>query len=416
MRHRVALVSTVMALALLGDSLLYVVLPLHAPALGLSALQVGVLLSANRFVRMLTNTGASRLMRRLPGGPVFTAAAILAAVTTAWYAVAPVFLSFLLARLLWGLSFSALRLCCFVTVLREATDRTRGRLMGSYQAISRTGSFVAVMLGGALYDAFGYRSAIFAMAAGTALAVPLAARVGGWEPPDGAGLPTGSPIRARRRWSPPPLDEAWQVRLLAVKWSAFSLAFVVRGVVTATLALFLLGAFGERFGPGGVLGVATVASWLIGVRWMSEIGLAAPLGALSDRIGRARAATGWLLTAAAAAAALALAPAAALALAAATTLFIAASGLGATLDAAAGDLSPPGRRAEEMSAYADWTDMGAALGPLLALTFAATLGLRPTYLIGSTLLVTGALAVLVAFRELPSGRAAVVRGVTDERS
>src|SRR5688572_9693544 len=74
MQRRVVAVSLVMALQLLGDSLLYVVLPLHADELGFSGFQVGVLLSANRFVRMLTNRGASRLMRRLDVGPLFTAA------------------------------------------------------------------------------------------------------------------------------------------------------------------------------------------------------------------------------------------------------------------------------------------------------------------------------------------------------
>lgn len=394
-RNRVVPASVVMALALLGDSLLYVVLPLHGPALGLSAFQVGVLLSANRFVRMLTNTGASRLMRRLPNGPMFTAATALAALTTAWYTLAPAFGSFLIARCAWGFSFSLLRLGCFVTVLREATDRTRGRLMGTYQSISRAGSFVAVMLGGALFDAFGYRVAVLAMAVGTLLAVPLAASVGGWTAPAGNSTPAS---KHRRSWRMPRLSPPADPRLLAVKWSAFSLSFVARGVVTATLSLFLLRQFGEQFGPGGAIGVATVAAWLIGVRWLSEIGLAAPLGALSDRIGRARAATGWLLAAAAAILALALAPAVGVAVGAATALFVSASGLSATLDAAAGDLAPPHRRAEVMSGYADWTDMGAALGPLLALTFADAFGLRPSYLAGSALLLLGAGAIAVSFR------------------
>ena len=140
---------------------------------------------------------------------------------------------------------------------------------------------------------------------------------------------------------------------LSVNVAAFALSFVARGVVTATLALFLQQAFGDRFGPGGAIGVATIASWLIGVRWLSEIGLATPLGALSDRVGRARSAIGWLIAAAAAVLALGLAPAIWVAAGAAVVLFVASSGLGATLDAAAGDLAPPERRAQVMSAYAD---------------------------------------------------------------
>jgi MFS family permease len=186
--------------------------------------------------------------------------------------------------------------------------------------------------------------------------------------------------------------------LLAVNWSAFALSFVARGVVTATLALFLQQAFGDHFGPGGAIGVATLASWLIGVRWMAEIGLATPLGALSDRVGRARSAVVWAAAAAVAVLGLAMAPAVGVVMAASVLLFVASSGLGSTLDAAAGDLAPSQRRAQVMSAYADWSDIGAALGPLLALTFAGTLGLRPSYALGALLLASGAAAVAIAFR------------------
>src|SRR5262249_41300686 len=151
--------------------------PLHRTALGLSAFEVGVLLSANRFVRMLTNKGAAGLMRRAAPGPLFAGAAALGAVTTALYALTPAFVPFLAGRVLWGLCFSALRLVCFMTVLATSTDGTRGRVMGGYQSISRAGSFTAVMAGGFLFDAAGYRIAILCMAAGTALAVPLALRM-----------------------------------------------------------------------------------------------------------------------------------------------------------------------------------------------------------------------------------------------
>jgi MFS family permease len=280
--------------------------------------------------------------------------------------------------------------------------------MGLYQSVSRGGSFLAVVAGGALFDALGYRPTVLLMTAGTALALPLALWRG---PVAGTGRPSPASTPEPHQGDPVPTPPG--ARLLAVKWSAFALSFVARGVVTATLAVFLRQAFGERLGPGGVLGVATVAAWLVGVRWLAEIGLAAPLGALADRVGRARAAVAWLLVSAAATLALALAPVLAVAVTAAVLLFVAASGLGATLDAAAGDLAPPGRRAEVMSAYADWADLGAALGPLLALSLAGSLGLRPSYSAGALLLGLGAVAFLTAYRpavrraDAPVGRDAV---------
>ena len=104
---------------------------------------------------------------------------------------------------------------------------------------------------------------------------------------------------------------------------------------------------------------------------------------------------------------LALAPAVGVAAAAAVVVFVASSGLGATLDAAAGDLAPADRRAQAMSAYADWSDLGAAFGPLLALTFAGSLGLRPSYTLGALLLASGAAAMLIAGRVRRVRQAAV---------
>jgi len=49
--------------------------------------------------------------------------------------------------------------------------------------------------------------------------------------------------------------------------------------------------------------------------------------------------------------------------------------LTASSDAAAGDLAPPDRRAEVMSGYSDWIDIGAAIGPPLAFVLADRVGL-----------------------------------------
>ena len=53
--------SLVMSLALLGDALLYAVLPLHAAAFGISLAWVGILLSANRIVRVFAYGAIARL-------------------------------------------------------------------------------------------------------------------------------------------------------------------------------------------------------------------------------------------------------------------------------------------------------------------------------------------------------------------
>jgi len=61
-RVTVGLVGGATAFSLLGDQALYAVLPVYLEPLGLSAIQVGVLLSANRWVRLLTNHLAHRIL------------------------------------------------------------------------------------------------------------------------------------------------------------------------------------------------------------------------------------------------------------------------------------------------------------------------------------------------------------------
>ena len=62
----VVLLAAVTALCLVGDSMLYVALPVHWEEFGLTSLwQAGVLLSVNRLVRLPLNPAVSRLYRRI---------------------------------------------------------------------------------------------------------------------------------------------------------------------------------------------------------------------------------------------------------------------------------------------------------------------------------------------------------------
>ena len=49
-----SLSAAVLSIVLMGDALIYVVLPVSAEIFGISLIWVGVLLSANRFVRIIT--------------------------------------------------------------------------------------------------------------------------------------------------------------------------------------------------------------------------------------------------------------------------------------------------------------------------------------------------------------------------
>ena len=102
-------VGAVIGLSILGDSLMYSLLPLEAAALGISLPLVGILLSANRLVRLLSNSWASALFAKLGPRKPFWAATVLGLIATTLYGVGWGFTVFLAARLLWGIAWSALR-------------------------------------------------------------------------------------------------------------------------------------------------------------------------------------------------------------------------------------------------------------------------------------------------------------------
>lgn len=205
----VALVSAAVALSLLGDSLLYAVLPSQAEAIGVPIGLVGVLLSVNRFIRLLSNSWAGGVCARLGYAQPFTAALLLGAATTAVYGLAYGFWALLVARALWGVSWSFLRVGGLGTVLEHATHRDRGLLMGFFLGISRLGSLAAVALGGLLTDTVGYRPTLLLFAALSAMAAAISAPTGGRTSPPPKRDEVGGTLQPRdtAHPSPPP---RWQ--------------------------------------------------------------------------------------------------------------------------------------------------------------------------------------------------------------
>lgn len=377
--------SLATAATLLGDSLLYAVLPTVYGALGLELWMVGVLLSANRFVRLLTNPLAGRVVERIGVGVPFVAAVVLGAATTAGYALGG-FAILLVARLLWGLCWSFLRIGGLIAALDAAGDDQRGYYLGFFNGTARLGTLVAVLLGGLMTDWLGFdqTTLIFGGATLLAGAALLGTRLPGREAAGGGAADE---------------DAEPHTRDGATVWALHAAAFLNGAagtvVVVATLGLLLF----QRFGPevavmGVVLGVASFNGILLGARFALDLVWAPAAGHFSDRLGRGPV---LLVTATGAALALfglaqdgGLAWTAALAIAA----FVAGTALRAALDALAGDLAPPHSRARALSHYANWADLGAATGPFAAYQVVGWIGLTGVYMASAAALVIVALVAL----------------------
>jgi len=169
----VTVTAAVIGLCILGDSFLYGLLPLEAKNLGIALPLVGILLSANRLVRLISNTWASAVFERLGPRTPFILAAALSLITTALYGMGWGFVVFLFARLGWGIAWSALRQGGYQAIWTGA-ESARGRLTGLMWGIIRLGSAASVLMGGYLRDRFGYRAAILCVTVVTVLAIPVA--------------------------------------------------------------------------------------------------------------------------------------------------------------------------------------------------------------------------------------------------
>ena len=117
----------------LGDSLLYVALPLVYTSFGLSLVHVGILLSANRLIRFISNTFAGYIYGRKPLKWVLVASIIAAFFINLSYGYIGGFLPFLLMRLCWGITWSFLRLGGYLSVISFSNELNRGKYMGVYQ-------------------------------------------------------------------------------------------------------------------------------------------------------------------------------------------------------------------------------------------------------------------------------------------
>ena len=386
-------VAAAIAATLLGDSMLYAVMPSRPEAWSLTVPAVGVLLSANRLVRLLSNSVAAIVFERFGSRAPFTFALALSVVVTLTYGWATAFVVLLVARLAWGLCWSLLRLGGYWAVLDEASESTRGFVMGSYTAIVRMGSVAGALVGGTMTDAFGHRltltvfAAVMAVAGATWYLATRGQQQARVVAQSGtAGMVSGLVAVLADR------------RLLVTGAGGLVTGLVFSGLVTASLGFFLREQFTDGVVIAGVsLGVASATGWLLGAQWSLGLPLAPLVGRLSDRYGRVLVTSAGFAIGGTGLAILSIATTIPLLLLGLLFAFIAATALAVGLAATAGDLAPRDRRSAVMSSYATFLDLGSALGPLIGLSFASLTTLRGLYGGAAVILFLAAVLFLTAF-------------------
>jgi MFS family permease len=391
------LVVLVVALAVgvAGDAMMYAVLPVHAPAFGVAVSLVGITLSTSRYIRLVTNAWAASILHRVGPDVPFRVAMLVAAVTTLAYSVVSGFWALFVVRIVWGLTFSFLRIGSYLIVMRAAPEQIRGRLMGFLSIGSRLGFLVGASLGGFLVDATGLSGAFATVAAISALGFVLVMVSGGRT--DVAGEPPAHPPS-----TPPGRASSLRLRrsdLLTINYLRFITAFGIDGLVVATLALIVNGVLGPDTRIGGFMSGTTVSGALLGAYSIIGIGSSTGLGHVSDKVGRRRLIGVAVPLTGAALAVIGVASDTWLAsfptiVVVLPVLFLADAATSVALDASAGELAPPDQVARVMGRYTTCRDFGAATAPVLAYALAPVVALHWIYLATALALVAGGLAYL----------------------
>ena len=263
--------ATATALSILGDQALYALLPLFFQEIGLLPIQVGILLSANRWVRLLTNHLAERLVDRFPVNLMLVLSLALGALLSLAYAYISSFLVLLVARCLWGLCWSFIRHISVMGVASSTEPQNLGQIMGFYNGITNIGSVLGIVLGGILFDLIGFSTTLALFCLFSLFAVPFAMR---------SGIQTSSII------TDPQQNNQSSTRYSALLCCGFCIGSVGPGLIMSTLGFILLSRYGTEVAlMGFVVGIATLNGLLLGCRWVLET-LGAPFyGALIDRTG-----------------------------------------------------------------------------------------------------------------------------------
>src|SRR5258705_274544 len=140
--------------------MLYVFLPSQPAAAGIAAASLGLVLSANRIVRLAANSLGGLLSDRLGRRRPYLLGMVLALASTSGYLVSDGLWSLLVSRVLWGVAFALLYVGGIAIMLDHCTDADRGRTVGFYQSLLQFGTLVGLVLSGFLTDLLGYRGTL----------------------------------------------------------------------------------------------------------------------------------------------------------------------------------------------------------------------------------------------------------------
>jgi len=300
----------------------------------------------------------------------------MGSVVTAIYGIAHLFIVFLGARILWGLSYSFIRQAGIMTAVKSGSPAHLGERMGYYRGINAMWRTLGVLIGGVTHDVFGFTLTLITFSLLSLVGMPLGALS----------------QRGLKRLQMPMAKDSTGRGDAGTMCCGFTVGLVGSGMIMSTLGYILKEHVGDTVVIAGYsIGVVTLTGIILGFRFFLD-GIGNPiLGAIADRTGRERSITFLFLVGA-------------------TSLFINAMNLkpimlvifvliffacGTTLwtliSSQAGQRGP-----RSVASFATAVDLGSSVGPLLSWSI-AHFGFPTNYIfiLGGTIYMIG---VIISFK------------------
>jgi MFS family permease len=253
--------SLALAFASFGDAFLYPFLPLNYSAVGVPIAWIGILLSINRFVRILSNARIVRLLEKYGLRTVTIIAVAFAIVSTAGYAIASGVVVWAIFRVIWGLSFSAMRISTLGYALHTSKQ---GFALGLTKGIQEAGPLMSLILASFILKYLETTSVFLLL---TLLSLP--ALYFAWRLPrlDNKLTSIGSKVRLRF----PSL----------INSITFVSSFLIDGVIVVVLGVLFVNPKGNI----PLTSAAALAALYLGYRRLCLVALSPAGGRLADKIG-----------------------------------------------------------------------------------------------------------------------------------
>ena len=247
-----------------GDAFLYPFLPLNFQSVGLPVLWVGLILSINRFVRILSNAFMVHAFSRYGLRSVMVIAVVLAITSTFGYGLATGILSWLLLRIMWGLAFSAMRIGVLGYALQH---HNRGFSFGLSRSLQEAGPMLSLFMAPILITYLDSRTIFYFLSV-----LSLPALYFAWKLPvkdDKTQI-----VESRRLLN-------WPSTLNSITLVS---AIVIDGIIVVVLGMLFL----RNRGQIDLVKATALAASYLGYRRICLVALSTVGGVISDKVGMER--------------------------------------------------------------------------------------------------------------------------------